>query len=413
MIKNYLSKKFPYIEFVYRKVLNFILYFQYLFLIYNKNRIYNKICVIAKQNKRKIRIAFLVNENEKWCCQSLYDKLKRSNHFSPMIFLTSLLDKNEEKYKKNVEFFKRNCGEIQIVYDAKAKKFESLRKYSPDIVIYQQPWNIAKKQNLFSIRSFALAIYIPYSFANKYELVNKKLLDFHYILFREYISHNYIYEEYKKKGYKKNNLKVVGYPKLEQYLDDENSEKKYVIYAPHHSIEENTIKLGTFNWNGKFILEYAKKHPEFNWIFKPHPFCKRTFLRAKIFRNEKELNDYYDEWSKIGIVYDKGNYIALFKQSKCLITDCGSFLTEFLPSKSPVINLKRTDSLPLSELTQTIAKSYYKVYNIEELKKSFYDVLEKDIDTKKEERLKLIKDLNLITNASDNIIKDLEGAFYK
>ena len=103
----------------------------------------------------------------------------------------------------------------------------------------------------------------------------------------------------------------------------------------------------------------------------------------------------------------------MFKQSKCLITDCGSFLTEFLPSKSPVINLKRTDSLPLSELTQTIAKSYYKVYNIEELKKSFYDVLEKDIDTKKEERLKLIKDLNLITNASDNIIKDLEGAFYK
>ena len=81
------------------------------------------------------------------------------------------------------------------------------------------------------------------------------------------------------------------------YLDNKNQSKKYIIYAPHYSVKNSELKLGTFDWNGKFILEYAKKHPEFDWIFKPHPLCKHNFIRSKIFKNMEEVNNYYNEIS--------------------------------------------------------------------------------------------------------------------
>ena len=396
----------------------FLSYLRYLFYVRRQKGVYRKICLIAKENKRKLKIAFLVNENEKWCCQSLYDKLMQSDHFEPVIFLTSLNDFKrtdiEEKFNKNVKFFNKYCNNVQTVCNIKTKQFDNLEKYNPDIIVYQQPWGIAKKQNLFSISKFALAIYVPYCFVEEYKLIVEKFIyDFQYLLFRKYIAHELIQKEYKNKSYKKNNLKVVGYPKLEEYLDNKIYEKKYIIYAPHYSVKEESIKLGTFDWNGKYILEYAKKHPEFNWIFKPHPKCKNSFLEFKIFQNTKEINDYYDEWAKIGTVYEKGNYMDLFKQTKCLITDCASFLIEFLPTESPVINLKRKDSVYISDITEEIIKSYYQVYNLEELQKVLSDILENNIDEKKQERLDLIKKLNLVRNASDNIIEDLESAFCK
>ena len=416
-IKVFIKNNIPYTNFLYSKFIKFILYVKGLILLRNQKKIYKKLCLVAKKNKRKLKIAFLVNENEKWCCQSLYNKLTKSKHFEPVIFLTSLTEFQrpdiEDKYNKNFEFFYKNCADIQLVYNNKTKQFDDLKKYSPDIVVYQQPWFIPDNQNLYSISKFALPIYIPYCFVEEYGIIKSHIDTFYYLLFKEYLSHELIKKEYKNKGYKRNNLKVVGYTKIEEYSNNKQYEKKYIIYAPHYSVRETTLKLGTFDWNGKFILDYAKNHTEFNWIFKPHPRCKEDFLRLKIFKNIDEINEYYEQWNKLGTLYDEGNYIDLFKQTKCLITDCASFLIEFLPTEMPVINLRRKDSVYISDITNEIVKSYYQVYELEELKQVFNDVLENNNDPKKEERLNLIKKLNLVRNASDNIINDLEETFYK
>ena len=86
---------------------------------------------------------------------------------------------------------------------------------------------------------------------------------------------------------------------------------------------------------------------------------------------------------------------------------------EFLPAESPVINLKRKDSVCIPQITDKISKVYYQVYDLEELRKILFDVLEKNIDVKKQERLKLMEELNIVRNASDNIIEDLENTFCK
>ena len=41
---------------------------------------------------------------------------------------------------------------------------------------------------------------------------------------------------------------------------------------------------------------------------------------------EQGINNYFDEWQNIGIIYEYGHYFDLFKNSDFMITDSASFL---------------------------------------------------------------------------------------
>ena len=93
-IKEFIWNKVPFVKFIHKQIICFIKYLQFLIVKQRQKKVYKNLCLIAKQNKRKLKIGFLVNENEKWCCQTLYDKLKQGKHFEPIILLTSLNEIN-------------------------------------------------------------------------------------------------------------------------------------------------------------------------------------------------------------------------------------------------------------------------------------------------------------------------------
>lgn len=186
--------------------------------------------------------------------------------------------------------------------------------------------------------------------------------------------------------------------------DPKNYNHKFVIYAPHHSFDKGGLNYATFLWSGKYILEWAQKHSEIDWLFKPHPRFKTALLVNKIMTIE-EIDRYYSAWDKIGKVYDDGNYFEFFKNSKCLISDCSSFLTEYLPTEQPVIHMRNKNAIPYSVLNNKIIKAYYSVWNIKELEKTLENILIENNDPRKIARQKLIEKLNLKNiNASDNIL---------
>ena len=293
-------------------------------------------------------------------------------------------------------------------YEPHTNTFLSLEHFKLDIIFYQQPWGIAKAQSIFATSKFALSCYVPYCFEDGIVMLKRNFYHFHGLLFREYSNHQLIVQDYIQAGFPKKHIKAVGWPKLESYLENTNNLKKYVIYAPHHSIEPNSIRLGTFAWNGHFMLAYAKQHPQFNWIFKPHPRCRVSFLNEGLFKSQQELDDYYDQWAKIGQVCEQGNYIDLFQQTKCLITDCSSFLVEFLPTEQPLIHLRRHDDNSSANIVKQIVDAYYPVYDLETLKRTLYLVLEKGNDPMRQARLDKLQKLQLVQPASNNIIRDLE-----
>jgi hypothetical protein len=58
-----------------------------------------------------------------------------------------------------------------------------------------------------------------------------------------------------------------------------------------------------------------------------------------------------------------------------MITDCGSFLVEYLPTRNPVIQLMRPDAEPHNPLMQKVSAHYYKVDNAADLEQKLVDIL--------------------------------------
>lgn len=390
---------------------------------FSMNKQYKNLCKKYKKTikrlqkeakNRKIRVAFYVNDT-RWKCQNLYDLMSKDEHYEPFIIVgKSNVPVNNREYQsyddlmKIFQIYKKNNRNVFLAYDYENLEPISLSEFNPDIVFYSRHWQLYKEHNVNAISDYALACYIPYFISNSPANIEAGYA-FHNLVWRYYLLNDDLKKEYKKVMKNRGkNLRVVGYPFLEDYKKQDNVEKKYIIYAPHWSVgKDSLLKYATFEWNGEYILNFAKQHPELNWVFKPHPILKGTLVDTGVMTKE-ETDNYWAEWDKIGIKYEGADYLPLFKASKALITDCGSFLAEYMPTKNPVILLRSDIATPYNFLAQKVTKYYYKAHNLEELSDLFNDVLIKGNDINKKQRLQMLEDLHLVNSASENILRDLD-----
>lgn len=358
--------------------------------------------------------------------------MEKSEYFEPIIALTisdvqTSLSKQEQKniLEKTYKYFHDKNMKCVYAYDFKAHTTIALSKFKPQIVFYQQPYRLAPNQDIRSVSKYALTCYIPYYLPNHKNLTLDCEREFHRNLYRFYVLNEEIENIYKqhifeKFGIKNSNITAIGHTMLDNfYLNKsyQTNQGDFVIYAPHWSIHhpnnDMSINLSTFNSNGKLILEYAKQHPEIKWVFKPHPTLKTALKR--IGWTDDEINNYYSEWEKIGISCYTADYLDLFKQSKALITDCGSFLLEYFCTGKPLIHLKSAfcQSKPYPFM-QEIFDTFYQVKSNNELYNIFDEILLKNNDPLIDERNKLLNKNNLTNNyTAQKIIDDLYGEIFK
>ena len=201
------------------------------------------------------------------------------------------------------------------------------------------------------------------------------------------------------------NLKVVGQPFLDYFRLNDSKEKKYTIYAPHWTVARQGIAYGTFEWNGRFLLDYAKKHPGKNWVFKPHPLLFNALIERGIM-SKNEAEEYYNEWGRVGLRYESGDYLELFNNSKMLITDCSSFLGEYFMTGNPVVHLISEFATPYNDTINQVIKNYYHASNVEDLERLLGELPEQD--KMRNQRIRAVEELGYKNNyASQNILDDL------
>ena len=352
------------------------------------------------RKNRKVKILFYVTENSKWGYQSLYEILAKDERFEVLVVVGVLngvhkgKDRTRQNLEENYNFFKSRG--MNVEYGYRNNKFVSLKSFAPDVVFYEQPWELPRSHRPLNVSKFAVTCHCPYSFQlfkNMQDLYDK----FYGLLYRYYLTHELNLKRIEKHiKTKAKNCDVVGYPKLDVYNKNKNikncwkhKDRIKIIYAPHHALEKGSLRLSTFEENGKLILDWAKKHPEITWIFKPHPRLRYALAHTGIM-NEEEIESYYKEWEKLGVVYTQGDYFDIFKSSDLMITDCGSFLAEYLPTKKPLIRPINDDAIELNEIGSLVASEYYQTRNNQELLSVLEEVVVNKNDYKKDARLKII-----------------------
>ena len=378
-----------------------------------------------REQGKKIRVLFMSDNVSKWKCQSVYDAMLRSDYFEPLIGITmkpremcASVEIRNKIVSERSAYFTRIGDKVIIVCDPQKGKFLDIGCFDPDIVFFEEPWLLPDSQSVYRISTCALTCYVPYSYEVAF---NKKFVcmrKFHRLMWRIFANSEErveLYEQSNRNFEMAGKAVSFGYPLLDYFNNVESYEKRdLVIYAPHFSFhvdgQESILKLGTFDWNGREMLSYAKEHPEISWAFKPHPGLFDRLVDSGVM-TALEASQYYAEWEKVGVGCYDGNYLQYFSKAKALITDCGSFLVEFIPTKMPIIRMIRNDTnWKPTPAHKKLFSTYYTARDWNELKTILDQVVINGQDPKCECRLSVAKELGLWgSNAGESITDFLKN----
>ena len=326
------------------------------------------------------------------------------------------IDTKKQTLYENYNFFKKKKLKVIFGYKVNLKKYISLNEIDADIIFYDQPVpGLPKKLLYYEASKTALICYVPYGF----KIANFKQAHFNMELqnssWKVFAETNWHKDQFVKYSFiKGRNVVTSGYPKLDHYLKmKKNTNKviknyylKKIIWAPHWSVN-HPINFSTFDKNYIFFKMIAKKYSQFYWIFKPHQRLKYHLEEINFLTKEK-INEYYSFWEKLpnGEYYNESDYFDIFKNSDALITDCGSFLAEYLPTHNPILYLVNTHSAGFNEIGKKLVNSYYKAFDENDIIKFIEKVIVKNNDYLKKERLKNLSIVRPNNNGAAKFIVD-------
>lgn len=376
-----------------------------------------------RKKGEKIRVLFLVSEVAKWKCQTVFEAMKRSDVFEPLIGLTALSeqalysdDEMEKTLEKNEAFFDR-LGDAHVrAVKLHPRVYLDIRAFGADIVFFEEPWRMREPQTTETMSKHVLVCHVPYDVPDRiggfcYREEVHRFISFYYTLNDSFCLQG-------KQGVSRlthgAHFVPVGHPSLDHLarIPQPPPSDGFSIYAPHwyypHPAHPGKwVARGTFLWSGPTILSYAQQHPEFHWLFKPHPKLKKELVTTETM-SEDEVEAYYAAWEKVGTACYGGDYQPLFMKSRVMITDCATFLPEYFVTGNPIIQLKNEGCF-----YEPVIKGFYDIFygawNPAELLDVFSDVLEKGDDPLFQKRLALLESSGLGGgSAAKKIVEHLE-----
>jgi len=403
MLRYHLKKNQNLVALV-NKVRLYLSYFKknidFLYMILIQSR-YKKVIIRKKRkllDKKLIKVAFFVTQKQLWAGQSLFDEFLCNDCFDPMIVV---FPDNEDKINSNIfttnanyDFFKNLGMSVLKGYDTDSNSYLASKNINFDIIFYDQPFPQIHNSLLWNkLSKDSLVCYIPYGFkiAAFYQShFNMPLQNCCWRVFAESEWHKKQFIYYG--AFKGRNVITSGLPRLDEYNKSsyiQNRSYKRIIWAPHWSIGSHEKEFhSTFDQNYKFFLDYAYANPEIHWVFKPHQRLKHYIVEIGLM-NEEEVNHYYDEWNNLPntFFYNDPEYFDIFKDSDALITDCGSFLAEYLPTKKPILHLVKSNKFSYNLIGEKLVKSYYKGTDHNSINTFIHDVVVNEDDFLRDSRL--------------------------
>ena len=365
-----------------------------------------------------VKVVFLCMDTAKWKCQSLYDLLRESPLFKPVVALTrtdegAASSPAEISHRNNVArvFFERMGCEVVDLCEPDGRGVVSPLDIGADIVFYQVPWGNLSPQTVWEVSRSALCCYVPYSIEtvvtrNKSRRFNfDHFADFHALMFAIFQ-----WSEAYARSYRRALLPWewagptlgFGHPTLDVYAEASERGGNAVVYAPHFAFAFRglvpILNIGTFPWSGQALLDYARKHPEIEWVFKPHHKLRQRLVEIG-YMTIAEVDAYYRAWEQVGTACYDGDYARYFLKSRAMITDSNSFLMEYMAVGQPLIHLvPRDDNTLVCREAEAVFRTFYVAHDEEELAKLLRLVVEERGDPTREARCAAAREAAVLGN---------------
>ena len=325
--------------------------------------------------KDKIKVCFVLYEVAMWCGDDLYNFFAQDERYEPTIFLCLRLDQAENEFivkdfMNGVEQLKSRGMNVVVLRE------DDVDIPAQDVLIYLVPYlyRLPRAFTLEEMSMQSLIVHIPYALdvvLHDDAFYSQKLFLVAWKLFFTSVAQREIYGEKSITGIPRGIC--GGYPRMDDFFKSRSEfnfewklakpNAKKIIWAPHHSIpDDSLIKGATFQWNYKFLYEFAKTHPETSWVVKPHPNLVYQTIAAKIFPDVAAYEEYLQAWDDLpnAKVYTGAYYQDVFATSDGMIHDSCSFTAEYQYANQPMIYLTR-ETQKFNKLGEEILKASYLV----------------------------------------------------
>lgn len=323
--------------------------------------------------KNKIKVGFVTDNAAMWCGDELYNYFAENERFEPTFFLCLQQYRSDMKtvlddFNHSVEKFKSRGINVCGVSDLHAEIPKQ------DIIFFLRPYfgYYPEAFRLQALTAETLIVTLPYALI--VAPIDNGFMDhtIYTISWKNFFETPQMLEDLNKycslgmpRGF------FSGHPKTDIFFDNKkkltfnwkSSRNKFkkIIWAPHWSIMGG-IEFATFQWNYKFMYEFAKAHPEISWVVKPHPHLLHSAVDTEIFPSEEAFEEYLQAWNDLpnAQVVTGGYYQEIFATSDGMIQDCGSFVAEYQYVNKPMIFLTR-DTQKFNDLGHGILNVSYLV----------------------------------------------------
>ncbi|KUO58036.1 MAG: hypothetical protein APF84_18605 [Gracilibacter sp. BRH_c7a] len=382
-----------------------------------------------KSKEDKVKVAFFVTHSSVWKYDGVYRLMAQDSRFYPIVVICPVVNYGRanmlEEMRKSYQLFKSKGYNVIKTYTENDDSYLDVKhELKPDIIFYTNPYQgLIKDEYYITNFNDTLTCYVHYAFF--VSNLCKEQYDglFHNVLWKAFYEtdmHKQMAKEYARN--KAKNVIITGYPGVDgfvygirtgEYLwKDSNKSLKRIIWAPHHTIEqEGWLRYSNFLRHYKIMLDLAEEYKDkIQIVFKPHPLLKVKLFRHKDWGIDK-TNNYYKQWEdQSNTQLETDQYIDLFNTSDAMIFDSGSFVAEYLCCGKPSIfvfadiNVKER----FNEFGKLALDQHYHAYNEIDILRFVDTVVCEGQDEKKEKRNRFYKRFLESPNqntASDNIFE--------
>lgn len=362
-----------------------------------------------KKKEERIKVVFMCQVPSIWNTNmSIFKAANKNTQIESYILaipeklLKENYDVEHEEYgeNKSYEYCCNFCDNVINAYNPNNQQWFDLRKFEPDYVFMQRPYDIHLPPQYRSgmLAAYTKICYVSYTYGlmnfTGRSGYNLDFCDNVYSIFAENKKYcdelRAIYFGIFKSRWKKINF--LGYPRFDLYkgMKKERSEyKKVILWMPRWTTS-HLAEATTFFKYKDVLIDYFEKRPDIRLICRPHPLMFANFISTGEM-TESEVEEFKNIFANTRNFYldESPDYIKTMKETDIYISDTSSMLVEEFITSSPVIFCgikKRFD-----KENMRWAKLMYSVSNKKELL-NMVDKLLKGDDPLKGERKRYIKE---------------------
>lgn len=351
----------------------------------------------------RLKVRFFIQSPELWpSLETVWQAFQQDERINVLIVTLPFL--HDSANLKDADSF---LAEKHISY--KSNDEYNMLLDRPDLVFFQNPYDSTRPEKYSSVVLSNYNIkfaYVPYGLEvgggdeNIQWQYNQDVQKKAWRIFARSERHEKMFQRYcASKG---SNVVVTGHPKLDLLhinidekihlkFNNKIEGRRVVLWNCHFTVGDPPVLWSTYQLYSEYIFNYFSQNQHLALILRPHPLFFSRMRNEGIFseKQEREFRENIDNCTNV-VLDENSDYHTSFHLSDALMTDAGSFLMEYLPTKKPILYLENSDGPGLNE-EGSIVKAYYTGRNLADIN-GFLELIANEQDPLHAKRLSQINE---------------------